>query len=286
MRIVVICGAQRSGTTLVQTLVANALPNAPILPESHILVDLMRAWKRAKSEWRKTSRFYATPEEAARFFRSTVETHLHDIQRRYPDAEFLVLKEPNLVETLDEVVEILPDAVRIVCLRDPRDIVASYLKIGERQVALRQKTHYTRREVDFICKKINRSYKRLIDEVPPPRIATLRYEEVATDPADALRRLAADTGLPLEPIRFDALVWLEDEYRHQETWRTELEGRPPTATSVGSFRLLLAHREIAQVETMCRPLFDRFSYRADSNGSATAATLAIAKSFLGRKPVA
>jgi hypothetical protein len=268
MQIVVIGGAQRSGTTLVQTLIANALPNAPLLPESHILLDLLSTWKRAKSEWGKTSRLYATRAQAEHYFSSVVATHIADIQSRYPATEYLVLKDPHLIEMMVEIDELLPGSTRVACLRDPRDIVASYLKIGAREFALARETRYSRREIDFICKKINRSYAQFIANALPPDVAIVSYEEIASAPTETLRRLAAETGLPLNPVRLDNLVWLEDEYRHQqEAWRTELEGRPPTPDHVGNFRQLLDSKEIAQVERVCRQLLDRLSLGPEGNGA-------------------
>ncbi|MEX0590546.1 MAG: hypothetical protein WD207_05625, partial [Xanthobacteraceae bacterium] len=70
MRIILIGGAQRSGTTIVQTLVANALDGSPVLPESHLLCDIVHAYKRAKTEWQKTSKFYDGKEDLIGFFRT------------------------------------------------------------------------------------------------------------------------------------------------------------------------------------------------------------------------
>jgi hypothetical protein len=47
MQLTLIAGAQRSGTTLLQTLLANAL-DSTVLPEVHILSDILAAFKRAK----------------------------------------------------------------------------------------------------------------------------------------------------------------------------------------------------------------------------------------------
>jgi hypothetical protein len=258
MRIIVIGGSQRSGTTLVQTLIANALPNAPILPESHIVCDLLRAFKQSKAEWAKTSRIYETVDDAIRYFRAAINIHFGDIESRYGKVEHLVLKDPNFVGVLPEVAEVLPEAIRIICIRNPRDIVASFVKIGRRQAALRQRTRYSRRQILDICKKINAAYRPLLDGSAPRGCNLIHYEEIAANPAEALCRLASETGLPLKPAKPGELVWLTDEYRHQETWRTPLEGGPPTGESIGSFRSELTLIERVQVELACRSLLDRF----------------------------
>ncbi len=78
MKVIFVCGAQRSGTTLLQTLLANAL-GTPVLPEAHILSDILAAYKRAKEFGNKTSFFYPTHESLLSFFRSFAERHVADI---------------------------------------------------------------------------------------------------------------------------------------------------------------------------------------------------------------
>ena len=81
MQLIIIGGAQRSGTTLLQTLLANAL-NAPLLPEAHILCDILAAYKRAKEFGHKTHFFYATQNDLSSFFQSISERHISDIIAR------------------------------------------------------------------------------------------------------------------------------------------------------------------------------------------------------------
>lgn len=265
MRIVIIGGAQRSGTTLTQTLIANALPNAPLLPEAHIPHDLLRSWKRAKSQWTKTSQFYENKGDALHYFQSAMTMHLNDVAARYSAAEYLVLKDPNFVDALPEIVELIPAASILVCVRDPRDIVASFIKIGQRDTERKQTTRYSRREISFICRKINASYRAIIECDIPPSVSLVRYEDIVTYPADTLRRLANETGLPLNPYRADSLTWLEDEYRHQKTWQTELEGGPPTPRSVGSFRQSLGYFERAQIQRSCDLLIAKLRYTNETS---------------------
>ena len=132
MQLIIIGGAQRSGTTLLQTLLANAL-NVPLLPEAHIFCDILAAYKRAKEFGHKTRFFYATQNDLSSFFQSISERHISDIIARVGTTSALVLKDPNLIQVLDEAAALFPQCIRIVCLRDPRDIAASFLQIGQRQ---------------------------------------------------------------------------------------------------------------------------------------------------------
>lgn len=264
MRLILIGGAQRSGTTLLQTLLVHALGKTPLLPEAHILFDLIAAHQRAKFDKAKTSRYYEDEADLADLFRLAVRKHIDDLAARYGRSEILVLKNPNLARVVVEAKELLPDVQCIICLRDPRDIVASFLKIGRRQAERGMKTHYTRRNLDFICAKISASYKFISKEPVLPDVSPVYYEQLVTRPKDTLRRLALQADLPLHLERLDEARWLDDSARHQETWITELERHPPNPSSVGCFRSLLNDEELAKVEQVCDELMRRFSYEPAS----------------------
>ena len=56
--VVVIGGAQRSGTTLMQTLLENALPKATQLPECQFLYDLFESYGKRIREPHKLEGFF------------------------------------------------------------------------------------------------------------------------------------------------------------------------------------------------------------------------------------
>jgi hypothetical protein len=107
MQLIIIGGAQRSGTTLLQTLLADAL-NAPLLPEAHILCDILAAYKRAKEFAHKTNFFYPTQNDLSNFFRSILQRHISDIVAGVGGTSVLILKDPNLIQVLDESAALCP----------------------------------------------------------------------------------------------------------------------------------------------------------------------------------
>lgn len=261
MRLILIGGGQRSGTTLLQTLLANAV-NSPNLPEAHILSDILAAHKRAKEFGNKTSFFYPTDDSLLSFFRAFAERHVADIASgSNPDA--LVLKDPNFVQTLDEAAQLFPEAVRIVCMRDPRDIAASFVQIGQRQNATKP-GKYEKRDILFISKKILASYQPLLAGVPAG-VAMVRYEDLANDPKSTLKALGRDTGLKLSLDRIEDATWLDAPARHDQAWISELEGAKPSPASIGSFKRVLLGEEIAIVQRVCQPIMSQFAYAPTDN---------------------
>lgn len=255
-KLVLIGGAQRSGTTLLQTLLANALA-APVLPEAHILCDLMASFKRAKDAPRKTDYFYASGDDLLAFFRACADRHIADLARRTGSGT-LVLKDPNFVQYDTEAAELLPSAARLVSLRDPRDIAASFLRIGQRETE-GEAGKYRRRDIHFIGKKIVDSYGGL-SEARAPNLHFVRYEELAEAPKSTLQALANDAGLELSLDRIDNAIWLEAEARHDATWISELEERGPSTQSIGVYRTGMSPREVALIEQICAPVMDFAGY--------------------------
>lgn len=109
------------------------LSSSPLLPEAHILSDLLAGYKRATFQWNKTSRFYASETQLTDFYRKLAEHHIHDVELRYANANYIVLKNPDFAGLINEAMSLLTDIRCIVVVRDPRDIVASYIKIGQRE---------------------------------------------------------------------------------------------------------------------------------------------------------
>jgi len=256
MQLILIGGGQRSGTTLLQTLLANAL-GSPNLPEAHILSDILAAYKRAKEFGNKTSFFYPTDDSLLSFFRSFAERHVSDITAGSKPGT-LVLKDPNFVLALDEAAALFPEAIRIVCMRDPRDIAASFVKIGQRQNETKP-GKYERRDLLFISKKILASYQPLLAAVPAG-VVIVRYEDLASDPKGCLQALGRVTGLNLSLDRIEDAAWLDAPARHEAAWISKLEGAKPSPASIGSFKQVLLGEEVAVVQRVCQPIMSQFAY--------------------------
>ena len=265
MQLILVGGAQRSGTTLLQTLLVNAL-QSPNLPEAHILSDILVAYKRAKEFGNKTGYFYATDDDLRAFFQSFAARHVADIVAKAKPSAALLLKDPNFIQVLDEAEDLFPRSVRIVCMRDPRDIAASFVQIGQRQSAATKPGKYERRDINFISKKVLASYQPLL-HAGRPNAVMVRYETVASDPKGALEALARDTGLDLALDRIDRPVWLDAEARHEASWITELEGAEASPSSIGSFKRVLNGDEIAMVQQICEPIMSSIWLRAGRDAS-------------------
>ncbi len=264
MDLVLIAGAQRSGTTLTQTLLANCLPKAPILSEAHLLCDILRAHDRAVRDWSKTKHFYATREELRAFTAAVAERYLADLRKRYGADATLVLKDPSFARVPGTIAEVLPEAKFLFCVRDPRDVVASLLKIGQRELAAGNEIdRYAKRDVQSMCNKILKSYRAIDEEALPRATAVVHYEALVRTPEAEITRIGQELDLPVDPENLGKPKWLEADSRHKKTWTSELEGGGASTKSVGSFRSIMSSGELFRVQLLCGKIMARFGYHKD-----------------------
>ena len=258
MKMVLIGGPQRSGTTLLQTLLANALA-APVLPEAHILCDIANAYKRAKEFWHKTRFFYPTAEELLTLFNRFARQHIDDVAKS-SDCGVLVLKDPNFIHVYPELRQLFPDAILIACVRDPRDIAASFMDIGQRQPVTGSPGTYQVRDIHFIANKILRAYTSLVSLPLELKVHRVAYESVVQAPEEAIQELARNTGLEIFLEKMANPVWLPAEIRHNPAWTTSLDGGKPSPARVRAFERVLQPIEIRTVERVCTRIFDPLGY--------------------------
>lgn len=256
-----VCGAQRSGTTLVQTILANALSSS-LLPEAHILCATVQTCFDALANWNKNSAFYRDEADCVAQFRTMFQSQVQQLCDLMGRPQFLVLKDPNFVRYLPILPDLVDSSAAIVAVvRDPRDIAASFVKIGQRQIAAGETSKYTKRDIGFICGKINDSCRQLLGPLPA-RTRVVRYEDFVSDPARELEALASHFGWQVADIRrtLEHPQWLEPSKRHKASWITELEDGGVSTASLGSFAGILTRAEVAAVEKNCAEILSRFKY--------------------------
>jgi hypothetical protein len=210
--------------------------------------------REAKDAAKRTRFYYPTDEALLSFFRSCADRHMADLTGSVGDLSALVLKGPNFVQVDAEAAAVFPNAIRIICFRDPRDIAASFLRIGERERPGGDPGKYRRRDVHFIGKKILESYGPLMRSEGRPSAQFVHYEHVVSKPRETLETLARATGLVLSSDGIDNPVWLEADARREGAWISELEGQGPYPASVGPYRPVLRPSEGSLIEQICSPL--------------------------------
>jgi hypothetical protein len=257
LKYIFIGGAQRSGTTLLQTLLSNSMNNKLILPEAHLICDLLLFYRRGIKDWNKTEYYFNTELKFKKYVKDSIEKILGLISRKHLETNNIVLKDPNFSQFLPEIEDIFPESLFILCVRDPRDIICSFYDIEKRERVLnRQREKYDNRNISFYCDKINNSYKPILSLGKLP--LTLRYEDIVMDPYANLNIILDNLNLPSYLSSFNNLKWADEKIRHKDSWISPLEGKKPSAERVGIYKKMLENYEINYVQNKCSKVMKAF----------------------------
>lgn len=211
------------------------------------------------SEWPKTAHYFKDRESFRDHISGCVESVLASSAVVHGIADYVVLKDPNFATMPNEIKELFPTSTFLFCVRDPRDIVCSFLDIERREASLKlQRKNYIGRNIVFYCNKIRNSFRYSMH--PAFQGIVTRYEDVVTDPQEELKRIAAKSGLPLVLPDLQTMQWTEAKSRHKESWTTSLEGKMPSTGSVAKYKKYLSHLESHYIENRCRGILEKYDY--------------------------
>jgi len=138
MKTIFVGGSQRSGTSmLLRLLCTHPTCNRPA-KESSYLRTLLQAYRHGRNDFDNDTQAYFHSFESFKQFNQTIVNtiveNLAELNPKTPDVEVdtVVTKEPHMTMFFPELHELLPAAHFVLIVRDPRDIIASMVDVGER----------------------------------------------------------------------------------------------------------------------------------------------------------
>ena len=236
---VFICGALRSGTTLLRLMI----DNHPVLsnpgefdfmfdwPEDHAgAPDLAGHHEQLEKSWI----FANTGLRADR----ALDHHglIRSFSEAYQSSETVLTI--NIHRNFERIPGIYPNARYVHLVRDPRDVARSCVNMG-----WAGNSYYG---VDsWIASE--RSFEALSKIVPAGRIHRMRYESLITHPEEELSALCAFIGVLFDPSML--------RYGDKSTYQA------PDSGLVAQWRRKMAPREIALLESKVGPMLANRGYR-------------------------
>lgn len=189
-RPVFVLGMPRSGTTLVEQILASH-PDAQGCGELTYMASI------GKSMQARAGTIQPWPEAAAALtpavVRASADEYLTKVLKRFPtSAAKLVDKQPNNAFHIGLIALLFPNARIIWCRRDPRDICTS---IYSENFALSQKHATDLADLGFFYTQHIRMMRHWA-EVAREQIYECRYENLIADFEPQCRRLVEAAGLP------------------------------------------------------------------------------------------
>ena len=200
MACIIIGGSQRTGTSLVHQTLCR-LPTAnPYIYEASFLTDLLECYSAARCNFnRNYASCFANILSLRNFCSGVVHAFLDQTTAFLGHPEHLILKEPHLTLFWPLLHELVPEAKLLMMVRDPRDAVASMIRVGEKQKALGQNYLFVSRDIPEICRHFLSFYEPAFsvqEDGFRRQLGIVHYEELVTDPVQTLKDIARFTDVP------------------------------------------------------------------------------------------
>jgi len=271
MSVILIGGSQRSGTSTTQQLLCQ-LPDAnPYLYEASFLRMQVACYADALASFDGNhASYFGDVQQLRNFQAGVVSAFLANTAKVHGDCGHLILKEPHLTMYWPHLYELLPSAWFLMMIRDPRDVIASMIRVGEKHREAGQDHEFANRNILQLCEHFVSFYRpafEVEDEGFRDRLAVIHYENVVTDPKTALEHVTGFTGIPFDSIDpgVDPQLGVVNQdvisaSNHFSPWSTEVYGKKVTSSRIGKYREVLTQEETRLVEEYCADFFEWFGY--------------------------
>jgi hypothetical protein len=273
---VFVVGVPRSGTTLLQVLIARHSAFFTV-PETHFFTTLRPALFEdgsVRPNWR-AHLFEILAGKPGMEFSAEEKAHCTSLlpdapepwqmleaivstikQSRGLQGQRWIEKTPRHIQHIGEVHAFWPDAKIVHIYRDPRDVVSSFHSLEGAKSWWANFVDIARR-----AERYNECHVARMRERRGAQILDLKYESLARNTEQAMRQVMAFLGATLEA---DQLTAFGDEYSRAVVGKEDAHKSLVRSGSVksreGVWQTRLDAEEVWWIERTCRPWFHRYGY--------------------------
>lgn len=267
MKDIFIGGGMRCGTTLIQNLICQSTQVNKFIGEAEHFFWLFHAYHQGLQQYQeKTRYFFTSKEDYAAYQAELAEQYLHRVRSLYEPDKRLVFKAPWFTRYLPLVFQAVKNSQHIIITRDPRDVMASMLRVGERQMKRKEPTNYVRANLMGMVDELNQIYMPVIQSRKyfGEQILFIRYEDLVTSPKNIMQQLS-------EFLLLEDLSSLEDnpmmnsaDVSHnldeKQAFFSGLYGQKITNSRIGTYTDTFSTEEIQKIENRASHLIKIFHY--------------------------
>ena len=253
-KLVIVGGAERSGTFLVQRAIS-AQPHVFGGNQCDFLETVALLWRKMRDEcdtgftqmWNSGAKIDEIARNYIEDFFSNVDTD---------EIHFISEKTPHNCLAFKELAYLLPEAHFVMCIRDPRAIVASLLKVGEK---LRKSgktppvwTRSTKHAVNYISKCWS---KADLDQWDKNNLSIIQYEDVVNETGE-INKLFEEIGVSADKASIAADLEnngmeMPSDFGRMEGYYTEKElSRPLDNQSLNKWKKSLSRWQVRYINSM------------------------------------
>lgn len=272
MAIVIIGGAPRSGTTLLQSILCSGSNVIPLIQECQFLsalVDLFHSWEENHYDSFLKS-FFSNKDDFRQYGRQCVSLFVDRVRNKYDNKAHVVLKDPVGTHLFPIYQNFIDDPKFVISVRDPRDAVVSMLRVADRFRAKGQDHAWTAmdRNMSKLGKYYVNNYKAVMDcndEAFLSRVRFVRNEDLVENTDSAVADLAGFVGYDLDLFTpenpwANSTMGFKSPQAKDNPFHTDHYGNRIDSKSVGRYRTELTTSEIAAVAGECQEFMRRFDY--------------------------
>jgi hypothetical protein len=165
-------------------------------------------------------------------------------------------KTPGYVDHLDTLDTIFPDARFVIIIRDPRDVAASVMPLSfgpnTAYMAGRRWLNAVRHGLDFAARH-------------PDQTLVLRYEDVIASPEEHARRLCEFLGEDFSPDMLETRAVAAGSLPASDIHANVQ--RPVNRSAQGRWKRDLSPRQVRMIEAQCGPLMTQLGYEPSQPGA-------------------
>lgn len=275
MAFVFVGGSQRSGTSLLAASLCAGEETNMYMGESSGFRTLIQTYASMVQRFDDETVFHFGSRNALdEYYSATVRLFLSHTLTAHTPATSLVMKEPHLTMHFPYLHHLVPNSRFVMIKRDPRDIVVSMLKVGEKLAAKGQKHPYNTQGVGRLAETAAQFYRPVLaSSAKNPgfrqKLFWVDYQELVTSTETVIDELREFTGLKLElfdpadptkrtlPQKVDS----RKKSDRAQPWNTELmKNKGVSDASVRAFEKQLSDKQIAEIEKTVGGLIKKFGY--------------------------
>ena len=264
-RITVICGARRTGTTLMNQILCSDPGTHAQIGEARLIAKLLELCGWADDNYDNVVQWYF--EDRARsdaYFEAMLATLLDNTVAALRPGNRIILKAPNFAPLVKTTLDRLPNSDMLVCVRSPFDQVVSDFEVELRQIeqGMKKQNRSTNRDFAGFSRVYMRQYTPVLAarEQYAERLHFIRYEDVVHDTAATIARIETLFGLDLSAYDPNA-EWknfANKDALAKMPAHVKQYGSPLDSSRTGRFRDVLTDDEIKTVRRICTPMIDAF----------------------------
>lgn len=262
---VFICGAPRTGTTLLLSLICTSMSTNPLSAECDYFTTFVQPFIKARDRFDLHTECYFSSMDAFQNYHSRImKSVLDDMWASLSNPSHLVLKDPGMTRYANIILSLVPECKMLVCVRHPRDVIASRVAIEMRRCVIEDVKLIDPNFIASICQEYNAVYEYVValEGEARQKVKIAQYESLV----DGKEIESLSAFLALNDINPDKLwsrsVKMGKRKTHNE-WMSPLYGQKMTSTSVGNYKNVLSDSDVQLIDEMCAVVYDKLLFLAE-----------------------